>query len=333
MTTTLSREIVFESTATATLVDVELPPLQPRQVLAKTIASVISPGTELTAFTQRFAPDTNWETYARLPFRPGYSSVGRVVAVGPGVDSVSVGHHVLIEASHASHHLLDAVECQLVPAGIDPESAAWFALAQIAFRGFWNTDTRIGGSLVIVGAGPIGQMVVRWASAAGLARITVVDPVTARLTHALDGGAHEVFDSALGDIATPLHIEGEGSPTTYIDTTGNPQVFADVLRRAPRFGRVVLLGDAGDPREQRLTSDVLFKDLSIVGAFGAQVREGCPNARVRQLFLDLLDTSRFSVDRMITHRFRPEDCQAAYDLLANARQSTMGTAFVWEGAS
>lgn len=329
MTAPISREIVFESAATAALVDVELPPLQPGHVLVKTIASIISTGTELTAFTQRFAPGTNWETYARLPFKPGYSSTGEVVALGAGVVSVSVGQHVLIEASHASHHLLKAVECQTVPPGVAPEHAAWFALAQIAFRGFWNTDTRLGGSLVIVGAGPIGQMVIRWASVAGLARITVVDPVSTRLSHAVDGGAHEVFESALADIAAPLHSEDGAIPTTYIDTTGNPHVFADVLRRAPRFGRVVLLGDAGDPSEQRLTSDVLLKDLTIVGAFGAQTREGWPNARVRQFFLDLLGGGCFPVDGLISHRFHPEECGAAYELLANTRQSTMGAAFVW----
>ncbi|GAB3616347.1 zinc-binding dehydrogenase [Okibacterium endophyticum] len=328
--TTTSRGIVFESAETATLADVALPALQPGQVLVKTIVSVISAGTELTAFTQRFAPGTNWESYARLPFRPGYSSVGRIEAVGSAVDPVGIGQHVLVEAAHASHHILDADGCQFVPPGVDSEHAAWFALAQIAFRGFWNTETRIGGSVVVVGAGPIGQMVVRWASAAGLARIAVVDPVAARLTHALDGGADNVFGSALGDVAAPLHIEGEAIPTTYIDTTGNPHVFADVLRRAPRFGRVVLLGDAGDPREQRLTSDVLFKDLTIVGAFGAQVREGWPNERVRQLFLDLLSTGRFSLDGMISHRFRPEECQEAYELLAHSRESTMGAAFLWE---
>ncbi|WP_139256620.1 zinc-binding dehydrogenase [Herbiconiux ginsengi] len=210
------------------------------------------------------------------------------------------------------------------------ESAAWFALAQIAFRGLWTTDTRIGGSLVVVGAGPIRQMVVRWASAAGLGIITVVDPAGQRLRHALDGGAHHVFDSTIADIVEALHGENEAIPTTYIHTTGNPHVFSDVQRRVPRFGRVVLLGDAGHPGEQRLTSDVLIKDPTIVGAFGAQNREGWPNERVRALFLDLLSAGRFSVDGMVSHRFPPKECREAYDLLVNSRESIMGVSFVWE---
>lgn len=330
MTVTHGREIVFESITTATLRDITLPSLQPGQVLARTVISIISAGTELTAFTQRFAPGTNWESFAKLPFRPGYSSVARIEAVGPGVEEAMVGTLVLVEAPHASHHVLAMADCQVVPHGVSAEDAAWFALAQIAFRGFWNTDTRIGGALVIVGAGPIGQMVVRWASAAGLAQITVVDPVGQRLQHALDGGAHRVFDSSLADITAALHGENEPIPTTYIDTTGNPHVFADVLRRAPRFGRVVLLGDAGHPGEQRLTSDVLSKDLTIVGAFGAQNREAWPNKRVRALFLDLASAGKFSLAGMVSHRFKPEEAQAAYDLLTNSRQSTMGAAFVWE---
>ena len=233
------------------------------------------------------------------------------------------------EAPHASHHGAQPRRAVIDP-DIPPEHAAWFALAQIAFRGFWNTETRIGQSLVVVGAGPIGQMVIRWAAAAGLARISVIDPAGPRLPHAVRGGATHTYESPLGNLAESFDSEVDADPPVYIDTTGNAAVLADVLARAPRFGRVVLLGDPANPGDQRLTSDVLMKDLTITGAFGAQARTNMPNRFVREHFINLVEAGRFLMDGLVTHRFDPENCQAAYDLLDSDRAGTMGAVFSWE---
>lgn len=323
-------EIVIPEAGVAQLRRSVVPAPGRGEVLVQTDISIVSTGTELTGFTQRYAPGTNWSTYARLPFRPGYSSVGTVRDVGPTGDRGLVGARVLIEAPHASHHVLGEGGLHIVPDSAGSEHAAWFALAQITFRGFWKTRERLGGSLVVVGAGPIGQLVVRWASVAGLARIAVVDPFPSRLEHARAGGAHEVHASTL-DQAPPSLIEDEHSRATIIDTTGNAEVFSEVLRRAPRFGRVVLLGDAGNPADQHLTSDLLFKDLSVVGAFGAQVTEEWPNRRIRDLFLGLVAAGRFPLEGMVTESFAPSDCQRAYERLVGERSSFMGAAFDWSG--
>ena len=101
---------------------------------------------------------------------------------------------------------------QLIGPSIPPEHPAWFTLAQIAFRGSWNTETRIGQSLVVVGAGPIGQMVIRWAAAAGLARISVIDPAGPRLPHAVRGGATHTYESPLGNLAESFDSDVDADP-------------------------------------------------------------------------------------------------------------------------
>jgi threonine dehydrogenase-like Zn-dependent dehydrogenase len=245
--------------------------------------------------------------------------------VGEEVVEDLVGRRVLLEGPHASHHVVDS-GLQAVPDSLPSEHAAWFALAQIAFRGFWRSDARVGDAIVVIGAGPIGQMVVRWASAAGVAS-TVVDPLAVRLEHARAGGASTVQASPLGDAA--MEPPDGPRPAIWIETTGNAGVFAEVLKRAPRFGRVVLLGDAGDPAQQHLTSDVLQKDLTIAGAFGAQTTADWPLQSVRQLFLDFAAAGRFPLGGLITNRFRPEECLVAYQRLVEDRASIMAGAFVW----
>jgi threonine dehydrogenase-like Zn-dependent dehydrogenase len=171
-------------------------------------------------------------------------------------------------------------------------------------------------------------MVLRWAVVAGARRVVVVDPLEARLSYALSGGASSVIGRELGEAASA--IAGDSAmPGIIIDTTGNARVFQSLLRMAPQFGRVVLLGDTGLPEEQRLTQDVVLKGLTVVGAHDGHERDGWTGRRVTEFFFDLVASRRFLVDSLITHTFVPRDAPRAYDMIANQREETMGVVFDW----
>lgn len=55
------------------------------------------------------------------------------------------------------------------------------------------SDIKPGTSVVVIGAGPIGQMMLRWAATAGADPVMVVDMVTLRLQLARGGGATHTF--------------------------------------------------------------------------------------------------------------------------------------------
>ncbi|HXG40940.1 MAG TPA: zinc-binding dehydrogenase [Candidatus Limnocylindrales bacterium] len=312
---------------------VELEPFDPGvpgedEVAVRTICSLISSGTEGIVLHQLFSPGTGWADYGRLPFHPGYAAVGVVEQVGAGVVSLAPGDRVAVRRGHASRHVVAASECFPVPSLLRAEDAVWFALASIGFRGCQAARISLGDDVLVVGAGPIGQMLLRWAVVAGAHRIVVVDPLTERLSFALQGGASSVVDRPVDEAAVDL-AGGGGTPGIIVDTTGNAAVFRPLLRLAPPFGRIVLLGDTGRPEEQRLTHDVVLKGLSIVGAHDGHERDGWTGRRVCELFFDLLAAGRFPVDGLITHRFAPADAAQAYELAVNRRERTMGLLFDW----
>ena len=51
---------------------------------------------------RKFSPGTHWDGWVKYPFRPGYSHVGRVSAVGEGVAEFKVGDRVATRATHTS---------------------------------------------------------------------------------------------------------------------------------------------------------------------------------------------------------------------------------------
>lgn len=155
----------------------------------RALCSLISTGTEMTALNQGFAEGTHWAHYVSYPHRPGYSLIGVVDRIGAGVETLVEGQRVAVSATHASHHLVPASACSAVPDKLSNEEAVWFSLAQIGFRSAQAAEHHLGQRVAFIGVGPVGQMAVRWAWAAGASPVTVIDTAPLRLEAARRGGA------------------------------------------------------------------------------------------------------------------------------------------------
>jgi threonine dehydrogenase-like Zn-dependent dehydrogenase len=106
-------------------------------------------------------------------------------------------------------------------------------------------------------------------------------------------------------------------------------VFESALGLAARYGTVVILGDTGSPSGQKLTPDVITRGLRIVGAHDGHNNEQWNDGTIVPLFFSLVKTGRFSLAKLNTHTFRPEDCAEAYGVANRDRASTMGILFDW----
>jgi 2-desacetyl-2-hydroxyethyl bacteriochlorophyllide A dehydrogenase len=306
---------------------------QPGRVAITTHYSLMSTGTELTVFESAFEPGTHWERYAQFPFRPGYSAVGEVVACGDGVVDLMVGDRVAFRAPHASYHVTSVAKCTRIPAGIDLTAAVWFALAKIAYVGAQVARHGDHDSVVVIGAGPIGQMAIRWASASGARAVVAVARSTKRLELARRGGATDIarVDVTTAAEAVTERLGGE-RPDIVIDTTGNPAVLPAALGLVRDRGRVVVLGDTGMPSKQHLTSDLVVRGVEIVGAHDSHAAAGDAERSINELFFDLVSSGRFDLDGLNTHTMRPAECVAAYQLAREHRAETIGIVFDWRAS-
>ncbi|MBL8993352.1 MAG: alcohol dehydrogenase catalytic domain-containing protein, partial [Spirochaetia bacterium] len=164
---------VFDGKQQVRLEPFTLEDLKPGEVRVKSLYSLMSTGTENIVFNRLFEPGSHWDKWVRYPFYPGYAVVGEVEKLGPDVKTVKVGDRVAIRASHRSHHNVGEGAVSLIPEGIPLPEAVWFAFAKIAFMGAKAAEFIIGDTSLLIGAGPIGQMAIRWARALGVQRIQV----------------------------------------------------------------------------------------------------------------------------------------------------------------
>jgi 2-desacetyl-2-hydroxyethyl bacteriochlorophyllide A dehydrogenase len=327
---TIATRLVFTGKQEVKLEEFESGQPGETEVLVETHLSLMSTGTENIVFNRLFDPGTHWDGWVKYPFYPGYTSVGEVIATGPGVRLLKVGDRIAYRAGHASHAIKKAAECYPIPVDLQIEHAVWFALAKIAYHGALAAEFRLGDSVMIIGAGPIGQMAVRWANAAGTDRILAVDTAEKRLVLASAGGATAVIAEPIGSAREAILAANDGRlPRMVIDSTGNAVVFSAALGLVADRGTLVLLGDTGQPSQQKLSSDVITRGLRIVGAHDAHVTEKWNDATITQLFFRMISTGRFSLDGMNTHRFVPEQCKEAYETANRDRALTMGIVFDW----
>jgi 2-desacetyl-2-hydroxyethyl bacteriochlorophyllide A dehydrogenase len=326
----MEQRLQFPRPGTVEIEEFTAEPPHPGRVAIRTHYSLMSTGTELTVFNGAFEAGTHWENYARFPFRPGYAAVGEVIARGDGVLDLNVGDRVAFRAPHASYHVASEAKCTPVLNGLDLADAVWFALAKIAYMGARAARHGLGDSVVVIGAGPIGQMSIRWASAAGARAIVAVARSAGRLELARRGGATNV---AQGDVTTAVEAIkerlGGRQPDIVIDTTGNPDVLPAALRLVRDCGRVVVLGDTGMPSKQHVTSDLVLRGVEIVGAHDSHKPAGGAENSINELFFDLVSRGRINLAGLNSHILPPTECVTAYRLARERRGDTVGIVFDW----
>jgi len=326
------RCLVFTGKQQVSLESFDLAEPGPGQVRVRTELSLMSTGTENIVFNRLFDAGTHWDNWVKYPFYPGYSSIGTVEKAGEGVASLQPGDRVACRTGHRSSAVVAEAACLRVPAALPSEEAAWFALGKIAFHGAKAAAYGLGGSVLIIGAGPIGQMSLRWARAFGVADIVVIDAVADRMAIALAGGASATLVAGIDREGVREEVTGacDGKlPQVVIDSTGNPVVFAAALGLAASGGKVVILGDTGQPARQSLTADVITRGLTIIGAHDGHNTPEWNDATIGQLFFRFATDGRISLSGLTSHRFKPEQCQEAYETANRDRAKTMGILFDW----
>jgi S-(hydroxymethyl)glutathione dehydrogenase / alcohol dehydrogenase len=164
-------------------------------------------------------------------------------------------------ATGALSERLVVAEKVALPVGEDMplERAALLGCAALTGVGavLFAAGVEAGSSVLVVGAGGVGQFAVQGARIAGAAEIVCVDPVEERRERALDLGATRVVD--------PGELRIEGGADYAFDCVGEPETSKLALRWTRSGGTCVIVGIAAtgarldlDPaeftrREKRLT--------------------------------------------------------------------------------
>jgi 2-desacetyl-2-hydroxyethyl bacteriochlorophyllide A dehydrogenase len=320
-----NRRVTFTRPNKISLVVEKVPKPRNDEVLIKTECSLISSGTETTCLRGIFPVQSHWGKWVNYPWYPGYQNIGYVVKVGSAVEGLKVGQRVASHSSHSQFVVAPARRCILVPERLSSEEAAWFALSAVAQIALAKCKLSKVRRAAVIGLGPLGQLTAQWLRVLGIGEVLPIGRSPWRV---------EFAKTRLGNSAADA---GSAIQLT-IDAAGTRDALLQAFQITEDYGTIILIGDSPDPSQQRLTSDLLVRGLTLIGAHSTHASFDDPPSNASMLthaelaasFFESVSERKLDVSSMITHRFSPDSVTLAYKLAARRESGTMGVLFDWK---
>jgi threonine dehydrogenase-like Zn-dependent dehydrogenase len=210
-----------------------------------------------------------------------------------------------------------------VPDGLSDEQVLMCPdIMSTGFSGAESAGVRIGDTVAVFAQGPIGLCATAGAKLSGASLVIGVDRLADRLTIATRMGADHVIDGTTVDpVDEIMRLTGGRGVDVAIEALGTQQTFASSLRVLRPGGTLSSLG-------------VYSTDLTIpLGSFAAGLGDHkivttlCPGGKERmRRLMSVIASGRVDLGAMVTHRFKLEDIEAAYELFGNQRDGVLKVA-------
>lgn len=203
---------------------------------------------------------------------------------------------------------MPARSCFPVPETLDDTAAALLEPLGVALHAVDLAKLKVGYNVAIVGAGPIGLLILQLARLAGAEPIFVTDRFSWRLQLAERWGGIPIQVEAQDPVSIiDQHTRGRGVDVAIEAAWGDESVqqAAEVVRLG---GRVVLVGIPGDDRLSLKHSTARRKGLTLV--LSRRMKHIYPRA------IALAQTGRVDLHSFVTHRFSLHQTPEAFALNA-----------------
>ncbi len=217
-----------------------------------------------------------------------------------------------LDGAHAEYLVTLARSLHVLPAGLSLRAAALAEPVGVALYGVRRARVALGDRVLILGAGPIGLLALQLCRAAGAAEVWSADLRPDRLRLATRLGATGTLDASRE--ALPEALGGALAPDVVMECSGSPKAFAAALKAVRPGGRVGVLGYYADEPAEIRPSDIMMRDLEVVGSV-------CPTGTWAAA-VGLIAQGRVDTEALVTHTFPLARFAEAYEL---ARAAAPGT--------
>ena len=256
------------------LEDVPAPKVRPGYVLIRTSRSLVSLGTErmLVEFgranmfqkamqqpdrvkqvlskvkTEGLKPTLN-AVFNKLgqPLPLGYCNVGKVMAVGDGVENFSIGDRVASNGQHAEFVCIPKNLVAHIPDNVSDEDATFTVIGAIGLQGIRLCDPKLGETIVVVGLGLIGLITAELLIANGC-KVIGIDLDNAKIEIAKKKGIVAINP---GEGTDPVKFVTSFTGNTGADgviitaSAKTDEIIAQAAKMSRKRGRIILVGVIG----------------------------------------------------------------------------------------
>jgi 2-desacetyl-2-hydroxyethyl bacteriochlorophyllide A dehydrogenase len=298
-------------------------------VVAVTSAGIC--GTDLHIFRGEFD--------AQFPLIPGHEFHGRVVETGSAVTTVRIGDHVVIDPNlycgrcsrcrnqqHNQCLNLAAVgvtrdggfaefvsvpqnACYLLPDGMTDKQAAFVEPLACVVYALRRMHVNPADRVLILGAGPMGLLLVQALRHSGASLIVVTEKQPHRAQLAQSMGANAAIISGAEQEAHLRDLAPEGFDIV-IDATGIPKVIENGFKQLKPRGTFLQFGVTPNDAQITLSPyDIFRKDWTILGSFALSY--------TFQPAIDWLHYGVINVEPLVSHTVPMEDFAEVFGMFGD----------------
>ncbi len=197
-----------------------------------------------------------------------------------------------------------------IPAGVEPEEASFVEPVNTCLKAVRKAGVEKGQTVLVVGQGPIGLLLMQLARWAG-ADVVTSDPMADRRETSRRLGANAVLDAA-SDVPKEVRAltGGRGADRTFLAALG-PGAFRQAVDATRPAGRIMVFAatSAGETAEVDLGA-LCAAEKEILTSYSASVD-------VQDLAARLVFGREIRVRELVTHRFSLDEAARAVDLAAH----------------
>ena len=314
------KSLIVEKPGATRIEDLPIPDCGPGDVLIRVDASGIC-GTDVHIY--------RGEYLGSYPITPGHESAGSVEHVGSGVSGFSPGDKVAFEpniscgtclaclsnrqnfcdnwqgigvtrAGSMSEFVVAPEQNVFSTTGISSEVACFMEPLSCVLHGIQKANISLGDRILVLGAGPIGLLLLQAARLLGATSSTVLERNSSRARLAESSGADTIVH-VLEDL-------DRDSFDVVIDATGSIAVLERTIEFVRYGGAMLFFGVAPTGEQMRIEPFQIFrKGLTIVSSYTS-----CRNSHQA---IEMLRSGAIAVEELVSHRLSLADFDRGIELI------------------
>jgi len=318
--------------------NIDVPEVELGEILVK-VGAATTCGTDVKIFQRGYV-----EGVIQYPTVFGHEWAGEVVKVGEGVSWLKEGMRVragnsspclrckmcqkgdynLCEnmmwlwGAYAEYIKVPArivmLNTQEIPPNITYEEAAVTEPLACVLHGIEKAHIKLGDTVAIIGAGPVGLLHLQTAKKMGAEKIIIIDLVDGRLQVAQELGADETVNAKRKDPVEKIKrfTDGYGADVV-IEAIGLPATWEQALKMVRKGGTVLEFGGCPPGTEITVRTELLhYGEVTMLGTFHTTP------AHFKKA-LNLIVSGTVKVKPLITRHMKLDDIKNAFKILATSK--------------
>jgi L-iditol 2-dehydrogenase len=206
------------------------------------------------------------------------------------------------------------VNMQEVPSHVSFEEAAVAEPLACVLHGAEEAHVKLGDSVAIIGAGPIGLLHLLTAKKLGVEKVIMIDLIDERLGFAKRLGTDETVNSGKEDTIQKVKqlTNGYGADVV-IEAIGLPATWEQALKLVRKGGAVLEFGGCPPGTEIKLNAEMLhYGETKVMGAFHATPLHF-------KKALNLIASRVIDVRPLITRKMQLDQIKEAFEILSTSK--------------